>query len=114
MLPKKSRLTKKEIEGHLLKAKRVKGHAFTLIYKDILGVEGPKISVSVPKKVAQKAVVRNKLRRRAYNALRPVLPSIKKTTIGLVVYSSKDTKIALLDLKNEFERVFAEAKILKN
>ncbi|MBP6884639.1 MAG: ribonuclease P protein component [Candidatus Pacebacteria bacterium] len=113
MLPKKLRLTKKEIEEHLLRAKRTKTPLFTFSYLILPNSNGPKISVSVSKKVASKAVVRNKLRRRAYSALKPLIPCLNEGTLGLVTYSSTDTQKPISDLTNEFKKAFEGLKILK-
>jgi ribonuclease P protein component len=112
MLPKSSRLTKLTIEKHLLKARRIKTPLFVFSYVSLLGATRAQISVSVSKKVAPKAVLRNKLRRRAYSALVPLMASLSKTTAGLVSYTSKDTKITIPLLTKEFEQAFKQAKIL--
>lgn len=52
------------------------------------------IAVVVPKKVAGSAVVRNKIRRRVYNALKDYSPVQKG---GVIVYPSKES------LKEDFE-----------
>lgn len=86
---------------------------FTLIYTATPGAQKAQISVSVSKKTAPKAVLRNKLRRRAYSALTPLLFSLPKETTVLVLYTSKDVKISIPEITKEFEKVFRQTKILK-
>ena len=112
MLPKHSRLTKETIERHLLKARRIKTPLFVFAYTSISGASRAQISVSVSKKVVPKAVLRNKLRRRAYSALAPLLSALPKTTAALVSYTSKDTTITISQLTKEFEQVLKQAKLL--
>lgn len=66
MLKKKERLTKKEFDRFFSSGKRRHSDLFTLVHADDPVFHG---AVVVGKKVFKKAVDRNRLRRRVYNAL---------------------------------------------
>lgn len=59
-----------------------------------MGTSEDGMAVVVPKKVAGSAVVRNKIRRRIYNALRGHSPLYKG---GVIIYPSKDSLSADFD-----------------
>ena len=108
MIPKHSRLTKQTIENYLLKARRVKTSCFFVAYNTIPGAKRPQISVSCSKKVAPTAVLRNKLRRRAYSALSPIIPTLPSNFIALVSYNKADTDISINDLRAELSDCFSK------
>jgi ribonuclease P protein component len=112
MLPKRRRLTKQFIEGNLLKAPRLKNSNFTLIYKVISDIKYPAVSVSVSKKTAPRAVARNKIRRRAYSALTPIIPFLAPGFSALILYTSKDFKTPISELTKDFETAFRQIKAI--
>ncbi len=65
MLPKKKRLNTKEFDRFFSLGRRFHFPSLTIIYAPY---ESLKVSAVAPKKVAPTAVLRNKLRRRIYNA----------------------------------------------
>jgi ribonuclease P protein component len=73
MLPKSARLTVADIET-LSQGKSVFG---TLISVRYIPAPALKFSVSVSKKVAKTAVLRNRMRRRLYGALEGVMKEVK-------------------------------------
>ena len=81
MLPKRQRLTAAEVREILTSGRSVRSG--TLSAKFISSKER-KAAVVVSTKVAKSAVVRNKLRRAAYDALRPVLPAGKSAVFFLL------------------------------
>ena len=113
MLPKHSRLTKKAIEEHLIRARRLKTSGFLVLYTHIPLLKGPQISVTVSKKVAKTAVLRNKLRRRAYTAIRPLIPQISPTAAALVSYTVADLKKPIQGITVELETAFKSCGFLK-
>ena len=69
MLPKNSRIARKDYPSILIKGRRFNSPILTLNMAKIEGFSEAtpsKVSFSVSKKVARKAVLRNKLRRRGY------------------------------------------------
>jgi len=85
MFSKKSRLSKEAFSETFESGTKTSNRFFTLIYKGFLD-HPAKFAVVVPKKVEQKAVGRNTLRRRTYAALR-ALPHQPKT--GVFIFLAK-------------------------
>ena len=67
-------------------------HSSHFLLRQDLGGSSARIGVSVSKKVSKKAVVRNLVRRRAYSALAPLLPTLPS---GMYVFSAKPGAQAL-------------------
>jgi ribonuclease P protein component len=72
MLPKKQRLTAAEVRAILKSGTSARGSRVSAKY---VKVPGSKAAVVVSKKVAKTAVLRNRLRRMGYEALKVSLPS---------------------------------------
>jgi ribonuclease P protein component len=113
MLPKHSRLTKETIERHLIRARRLKTSRFLVLYTRIPQSPRPQISFTVSKKVAPKAVVRNKLRRRGYAAAKPLFPRISTDATVLISYTSPDTKVSITELTIEIEQALVSVGLIK-
>lgn len=113
MLPKHSRLTKETIERHLIRARRIKTSRFLVLYTSIPGVTATQISFTVSKKVAPRAVLRNKLRRRGYSAARPLIPRLSPGVAMLVSYVSADTKVSIAELTQELQDIFLKIRVLQ-
>lgn len=101
-MPKKYRLTGDEMKS--LSGKRFHGRFFSLLAAP-LSVDHPKFAVVVSKKVATKAVDRNKVKRRARNALDKVRTSVSKP-LALVLYAKSDAK------KAEFSEIVSDIAAL--
>lgn len=79
---------------------------YTLIPKGEKGVLQPQISVTASKKVAKTAVLRNKLRRRAYAALRPLIPQVSPGAAFLVSYLNANITVSIPELTEELREAF--------
>ncbi len=112
MLPKRSRLTKQNIES-LKHARRSKSAHFLVIYGPSAENEGLKVAFSASKKVAKGAVVRNTLRRRGYAAIEPLLPRLSPKTLILIVYSTPLLESPLDEMTAELDSVFAKAGLYR-
>jgi ribonuclease P protein component len=113
MLPKLARLTKETIERHLIRARRLKTSRFLVLYTRIPQATQPQVSFTVSKKVAPKAVLRNKLRRRGYTAVRPLIPRLSPDAAILVSYTRPETKASIAELSAELEKAFISAGLLQ-
>lgn len=80
MLPKTNRLSASEVREILKSGRSVRSATLSAKY---LPSTRPRAAVVVSIKVAKSAVMRNKLRRAAYDALRPVLPAGKSVVLFL-------------------------------
>ncbi len=113
MLPKRSRITKQTIEKHLLKGRRLKTSRFLVLYTQIPSHTAPQVSFSASKKIAPKAVLRNKLRRRGYDAVRPLIPFLSPTAVALVSYTNPDIKTTIPEMREELKKAFIQARIYR-
>jgi ribonuclease P protein component len=107
MLPKKKRLTRALFKP-LLNA-REQAHSPHFWLKAI-PAESPRLGVSVSKKVAKSAVVRNRIRRRVYTELAR-LNSALRPAYYLVVAKSGAEKIRGEELKNELKSLVAGRRL---
>ncbi|MEK7639169.1 MAG: ribonuclease P protein component [Patescibacteria group bacterium] len=82
MLKKSERVGRKDFSVFFKSGRRFQSPHTTIIYTPHPTLAG---SVVVSKKVSNKAVERNKLRRRVYDALRQTLKTQKKTGVFIVV-----------------------------
>jgi ribonuclease P protein component len=95
MLPKNKRLTHKEFDIHFKKGKRFHGTALQLIISPSPTFHG---AIVVGKKVYQRAVDRNKVRRSLY----PVLSEYKSTKYVCIVIAKPPLKnIPLANVRAE-------------
>ena len=78
MLPKRSRLTKQDIQENLIRARRIQTAHFLVMYSKGLSTRNPHVSVTVSKKTAKTAVERNAIRRKVYLYIEPLLPQLNK------------------------------------
>ena len=89
-MPRNKRLTRADL-SLLLKAKtrRVNGQYFTLSVLPRLEEKGSKVTCVVSKKVARRAVDRNTIKRRAREAMRPILEQIT-TPAFFMLYAKRE------------------------
>lgn len=113
MLPKHSRLTKQQIEKHLIQARRLKTSRFLVLYTRIPQLGRPQVSFTVSKKVAPRAVLRNKLRRRGYEAVKTLIPKLSTGVLALVSYTKADSTSPIPELREEVFEAFKSAKLLQ-
>ncbi len=83
------------------------------MYALIPGFSTPQVSFTASKKVAPKAVLRNKLRRRGYTAVKGLIPRLSPTAAVLISYGVADTKTPISEITLEIEAAFQKAGILK-
>jgi len=109
MLPKSNRLPRK-LFPELLKASRfANSQAFSLRFSDGTVFNRPHIAVSVSKKISKSAVVRNRVRRRVYSLLRPILSMLVPRAYLFVVKPGVE-KLKIDVLKSEIDKLLKESK----
>jgi ribonuclease P protein component len=106
MLPKSKRLTVRDIES-LSSGKSVFG---TLISMRFLPSQETKLSVAASKKVAPRAVDRNKIRRRTYAALAGV--RLKSPVFALLMPKREFLALPLPALRDEILALFRKAGLI--
>ena len=82
------------------------------MYDKKAGANAPQVSFSVSKKVANTAVLRNRLRRRGYSAVEALIPDLSPSTLILVSYLTPDTQTPIKDLTLEIKGIFEKAGLL--
>lgn len=89
MLPKKNRISRKEI-SEIFKVGRVV-YSSNLFLKYVVnkGLNEPKVSFSAPKSVSTKAHKRNLLRRIGYDSLKDKIYLLPKGFAGVFVFNKK-------------------------
>ena len=111
MIPRRRRLTKGLFDDVMSGARPSHSALFVIRY---VKSEGPsRFSVTVPKKIAKSAVSRNKLRRRAYSALYPLLPKVKDGIHGVLVGKSTILNASLDDISKDLINFFGKSDFLK-
>ena len=102
MLKKKERLNREQFSRSFSLGRRIHSPLFTLVYEPTkkLGV-----AVVVSKKVARKAVLRNKIKRRVYNSIRVQLQHASRT--GTFIFLVKPSV-----LKHSYQEITAEIQVL--
>lgn len=104
-MPKKYRLTGDEIKN--LSGKRSHGRLFSLLAAP-LSVGHPKFAIVVSKKIASKAVDRNKIKRRTRNALAQARTKVIRP-LALVLYAKSDIKkAAFSEIAHDIDALFSK------
>jgi len=84
----------------------------TLLYLRAIPYTRIQISVSVSKKVAKRAVDRNRTRRRYYSAMEKLIPEIK-TPAKIMIFPKKTTKAVLhKEIIEELRKALDKAKLI--
>lgn len=106
MLPKKKRVTTKEVEEIFKKGIFLNSPSLTFKYfkNNATDHRETKISFIAPKSVAKLAVERNLLRRRGYSALKKNIEKFPIATIGVFIFKKYQDDISTLS--NEIKNIF--------
>lgn len=108
MLSKKQRLIVSEVES----LKEGKSVFTTLISLRFKPASEFKATVSVSKKVAARAVDRNKIRRRTYAVLRNLVPAIKVPVFAMLMPKKEFLTATPAVILRELKALFEKARLL--
>ncbi len=108
MLPKRNRLSKREILALLPHAKVLRGDFLFLKFKKLEKEKTFKAGVSISKKVLKKAVDRNRTRRIIYRELSLNKKNIAPSLLFFVVNKNFQKE----DIKKEIEHLLVGAKVI--
>lgn len=111
MLPKKRRVSK-QVFKELRKSQSFVLPNLTLRVTNLLG--DSQIAFVVSKKIAKTAVLRNKLRRRGYNATRKITSRLKDGKAFIFYIQQGCTNLSTNDLSKEIEKALGQKGFLKN
>ena len=106
MLSKKKRVTKELFSSIMKKGKILSGSFFVLRYMD---QKDPQYAVVAPKSVSKGAVLRNKLRRRGYSAIKSF--SIKSGA-GIFFYKKNTSKASFQEIKDDIGGLLKKVGVL--
>ena len=114
MLSKKDRITKETFLSVMKNGKTLSNPLFVFRYLVIKNQDNkvknnkitPKFAFVAPKSVAKQAVLRNKLRRQGYNALRKnkQLPYV----IGIFFYKKGTSKVVFNEIKDSVKEILSK------
>ncbi len=111
MLPKKHRITKILFQTIMKEGLFVSGSVFTLRY---IRANTPSFAFVAPKSLSKKAIIRNKLRRQGYNALRSAItlsPSLPPKPVAAIFFYKKQAKLPIYeDIKADVEAILKRIK----
>ena len=96
MLPKKNRVSKKEVDLIFKQGKIITSPNLTFKYLKNQN-KGIKISFIVPKNAAKLAVKRNLLRRRGYAALQNHLDQFPAGLMGVFIFKKRQENISIIE-----------------
>lgn len=111
MLGRSNRLT-----TELFKEIMEKGHGFHspfFLLKLQKSDDLSRFGVSVPKKVAKTAVLRNKLRRRVYTVIRNLEDRIERGLLVVLVLKIGSEALKMDELFKEIEKIFVKSGVIK-
>ncbi|MDP3874992.1 MAG: ribonuclease P protein component [bacterium] len=109
MLPKNRRIPRKLFISLLESGKHFNSKHFSL---RVTSSDKVRVAVSVSKKISKKAVVRNKVRRRAYSAVRSLIPNLTNNLFLLVAKPGAE-KIKGKELENELKSLVISRRPLR-
>lgn len=111
MLKKINRIKKKrEFEAIRLEGRIYQSALFGLVVKKDESKE-KKFGVIVSKKIAKKAVDRNKIRRRLTEVVRKNLFAVEEGFSGIFLAKKKLVEAGIMDIEAEFKRIIKEASL---
>ena len=118
MLPRSQRLPTKLFDAVLNKGRIIHSPAFYLRTLKISSEDNikpgqSKISIVVPVKVAKKAVVRNRIRRLSYRAVKKIYGSMLPSICVIVFAKQPVCQMETEDLEKEIKDVFVKAGLLR-
>ena len=111
MLPRPKRLSTALFKGVIGEGRSLHSPLFVI---RVLKLSGPsRFSVSVPKKIAKTAVLRNKIRRRIYSALEPLFPNIKADIHGVFIVKPTILTASFEEISKGIKDFFGKSGFLK-
>lgn len=115
MLPHKNRITRNDFPPNTERGFRAFSPLFSVVFYKIADdtVKESRVSVVVSKKTAKNAVVRNFLRRRFYDVIRPYLKGLSSPT-SIIFYPKIEARAATIEtLACEIEKALKTAKLIE-
>jgi ribonuclease P protein component len=97
MLPKIERVDRKLITQIFQEGRFLNSPSLTFKFLIQEKSKNPRISFVVPKSTAKKAVERNSLRRKGYQALKPLFKEAPSYLVGVFIFKKKEPDMTVLE-----------------
>ena len=111
MLPRSKRISIQLFKDIVHKGEVI--HSPYFIARCVKSDKKSRFAVSVSKKVAKTAVLRNKIRRQVYSIIRDIFPSLSANQKVVLMMKSGVDKASLNSIKLEIEKTFVKCGLLK-
>lgn len=113
MLPKENRLKKSTDFEKVYRGKGLRDQFFSLKFRSN-NLNITRIGVVVGGKVSQKSTERNKLKRRARDALKKLLPKIKKGIDVVIISLPRSKELNFEEVEKNLRDLFKKVKLLND
>lgn len=112
MLAQKNRLTRTEFNEYFKQGRVYHGELLYVRVVQVKDSPDKKFSCVVSKKVAKSAVKRHLIKRRVYNALRELFPTIQSGVVAMVFMKKSEQTPNFARIKLEVEQLLTQAKVV--
>lgn len=111
MLPQKLRIRKATAREVFIRGINVSSPTFLLKFEKVPG-QPTRFAVSVSKKVASTAVLRNRTRRRVYSVIREMLPNVKPGFVAAISVKKGGETLEHAAIVSQVKGIFSKAGII--
>ena len=113
MLSRQNRLKKKKDFERVFKQGKGFKEGFLFLKTTKNNLPASRFGFIVSKKISNKAIIRNKVKRRLRAIIRKFLPQIKKGIDIVLITQPGIEKKSFIEIEEDITRIFAKAKILE-
>lgn len=113
MLPRSQRISAEQFKAVMEKGRVNHSSIFLLRSLTDKSFDHARVGAAVPVKIAKKAVVRNKTRRRMYAAIRAIYDRLRNDVNAVVFAKQAAIEAEKALLEKEMEQIFVKAGLLK-
>ena len=111
MLPRSQRLSTEQFNQVMKLERAYHSPLFLVRIADVTG--STRVSAAVPVKVAKLAVIRNKFRKKIYEAVHPFMERIVQDRFVVIITKNTILTVTQKVIEKEIEDVFVKAKLLR-
>ena len=111
MLPRSQRLSVEQF-ATVMKEGRA-NHSSLFLVRALVTADHTRISVTISSKIAKTAVLRNRIRRKLYEAIKPLYSGVKEHIHVVVIAKAPILTMSQSDIETEIKSVFVKAGLLR-
>lgn len=104
-MPKKHRLSRADFVHLLRPARRIHGNYFSLTATPSAVLTEPKVACVVSKKIAARAVDRNRVKRQCREALRPFIKEVQKPTALIFRAKREAVEATFAEIRQDIQKL---------